>query len=75
MSIRPERQGDPTRKEVPINPPIRKPIEMWYMMNYQCSVAAGFSGGLDEKVLKEQNDDKSPSEVERLRKQNEARKQ
>lgn len=70
-----EKQRDRTRKEVPINPPARSSKDLWSAMNYQCSIAAGLSGGPDEKALKEQNNDKTPSEVDRLRKQNEVKKQ
>jgi hypothetical protein len=60
---------DRSRKPVQINPPnVPDSKTLWYIMNYQCSVAAGWSSGPDEKALITQNDDKVPSEVERMKK-------
>lgn len=62
------RGGDPTKKEIPINPPnVPDSKTLWYTMNWQCSVAAGFSTGPDEKFLMTQNDDKHPSETKRMK--------
>jgi len=43
-------------------------------MNWQCSIAAGWSSGPDEKLLTEQNADKKPSEVERMKKATEEKR-
>lgn len=59
---------DKSRKPIPINPPERPSKELWYRLNWQCSVAAGFSTGPNEQFLIEQNNDKVPSEIERMKK-------
>jgi hypothetical protein len=59
---------DPTRRPVPINPPERSSQELWASYNFQCNIAAGLSGGPIEKDLTDQNNDKHPSEVERMKK-------
>ena len=61
-----ESKPDPTKKPVPINPPEHSSKELWAIMNKQCSMAAGFGGGPDEKELVIQNNDQHPSEVERM---------
>ena len=66
---------DKTRKPCPINPPnVPDSKTLWYTMNWQCSIAAGWSSGPDEKLLTEQNADKKPSEVERMKKATEEKR-
>lgn len=69
-----ERERDPTRREIPINPPERSSKELLYNMQYRCSVQAGFSVGPDEKIIQENNDGNHPSEVDRMKKATEDRK-
>jgi hypothetical protein len=59
--------SDPTKKEVPINPPQRNAIDLWRMYWMQCNLTAGLSSGPDEKVLKDNNEGKSPSELKRMK--------
>jgi len=59
--------SDPTKKEVPINPPEHKSIELWYLMNFQCSVAAGWSSGPLELDLLDKKDSTHPSELKRMK--------
>lgn len=66
--IDPNARKDTSHKEVPINPPSHSSEELWYRMNWICSVAAGFSSGPPEQFLIEQNNDKRPSELERMKK-------
>jgi hypothetical protein len=58
---------DPTRNPVPINPPEHKGVELWRAMWLQCNVQAGFSSGPPEQDLVDQNDDKHPSEIKRMK--------
>jgi hypothetical protein len=59
--------GDPTKKDIPINPPIVPDSKtLWYTMHFQCSVAAGFSSGPPELPLMDANDGKHPSEKKRM---------
>lgn len=60
-------ERDPTRREIPINPPERSSKELWYNLQYQCSVQAGLGAGPNEAVLQENNDGKHPSEVNRMK--------
>jgi len=62
-----ENKRDPTRKEVPINPPDRSSEDLWRAMNKQCSISAGLGVGPDEKELITQNNDQSPSEIKRIK--------
>jgi hypothetical protein len=68
-------EKDPTKREVPINPPVHSSKELWYTMNYQSSIQGGLgSGATPEITLTEQNDNKHPSEVDRIKKATEALK-
>lgn len=61
-------QGDPTKKDIPINPPhVPNSKELWYALQWQCSVAAGFSGGPIEADLLDQKDNSHPSEIKRMK--------
>lgn len=67
MSV--EKERDPTRREIPINPPVHNSKELWHTLQYQCSIQAGFgSGPIPEATLQENNDGKHPSEVDRIKK-------
>lgn len=59
--------SDPSKKEVPINPPEHKAIELWRAMYLQCNLIAGTSVGPDENTLKIQNNDINPSEIKRMK--------
>lgn len=59
-----EQQRDPSKY---INPPTRKPEELWAAYYWQCNVAAGFSNGPPELPLMDANDGKHPSELKRMK--------
>jgi hypothetical protein len=66
---------DRTRKPAQINPPnVPTSIMLWRAMWVQSNVVAGLSGGPDEKAITEQNNDKAPSELERMKKATEDKK-
>jgi len=60
--------SDPSKKEVPINPPnVPTAIMLWKAMYLQCNVIVGGSIGPDENALKTQNNDVTPSEIKRMK--------
>jgi hypothetical protein len=60
--------SDPTKREIPINPPnAPTAITLWRAMYMQCNLIASGSSGPDEKLLKEQNKDVTPSEIKRMK--------
>jgi hypothetical protein len=60
--------SDPSKKEVPINPPnVPTAIMLWRAMYLQCNVIANGSTGPDENTLKIQNNDTNPSEIKRMK--------
>lgn len=66
MSAATER--DPTRRDIPINPPEHSSKELWSTMQFRCSIEAGLGGGnTPEVTLMENNDGKHPSEVNRIK--------
>ncbi len=64
-------ERDPTRRDIPINPPVRNSRELWASMNFRCSVQAGFGDSVvPEDTIVENNDGKHPSEIKRMKQAN-----
>jgi hypothetical protein len=62
-------ERDPTRRDIPINPPEHSSRELWSRLNFQCSIQAGLGKEVvPEPTLMENNDGKHPSEVDRIKK-------